>query len=211
MNVAIVGSRDYPRLGDVGRFVERLAAKYPHAVVISGDARGVDREAELEAKARGLAVLSYRPEEFEAMDGRRLYTIETVTLGEAAQTIAVAKHRRINPPCFSSYAATAKHRNGWIVEDADQVVAFWDGASSGTADTIRRARAAGVPVHGRDTQPRAQVYVYAWGNNSRRAELKGRRCIVEVRGGRLRTVLVRFLDTGERVTTSARALREVPA
>lgn len=50
------------------------------------------------------------------------------------------------------------------------------------------------------------VYVYAWGNNPRRAELKGRRCIVEDRGA-MRTVLVRFLDTGERVTTSARAIR----
>ena len=51
-----------------------------------------------------------------------------------------------------------------------------------------------------------QVYVYAWGNNERRAALKGRRCVIEARGG-MRTVLVRFLDTGERVTTSIRALR----
>lgn len=51
------------------------------------------------------------------------------------------------------------------------------------------------------------TYVYAWGNNARRAELKGRRCVIEVRGGSMRTVLVRFLDTGERVTTSVRALR----
>ena len=52
------------------------------------------------------------------------------------------------------------------------------------------------------------VYVYAWGNNERRAALKGRPCVVEARGA-LRTVLIRFLDTGERVTTSARALRAV--
>jgi hypothetical protein len=50
------------------------------------------------------------------------------------------------------------------------------------------------------------VYEYAWGNNPRRAALKGRRCVVEARG-RMGTVLVRFLDTGERVTTSRRALR----
>ena len=50
------------------------------------------------------------------------------------------------------------------------------------------------------------MHVYAWGNNPRRAELKGRRCVVEARG-RMGTVLVRFLDTGERVTTSYRALR----
>lgn len=52
------------------------------------------------------------------------------------------------------------------------------------------------------------VYRYAWGNNSRRAELKGRECVIEARG-RMRTVLVRFLDNGERVTTSVRALRTV--
>jgi hypothetical protein len=52
----------------------------------------------------------------------------------------------------------------------------------------------------------APVYVFAWGNNPRRAELKGRRCVVETRG-RMSTVLVRFLDTGERVTCSFRALR----
>ena len=51
-------------------------------------------------------------------------------------------------------------------------------------------------------------YVYSWGNNERRAELKGRHCVVEARGA-MRTVLVRFLDTGERVTTSERALRPV--
>ena len=50
------------------------------------------------------------------------------------------------------------------------------------------------------------MHVYAWENNPRRAELKGRRCVVEARG-RMGTVLVRFLDTGERVTTSYRALR----
>jgi hypothetical protein len=50
------------------------------------------------------------------------------------------------------------------------------------------------------------MHVYAWGNNPRRAEMKGRRCVIEARG-RMGTVLVRFLDTGERVTTSYRALR----
>jgi hypothetical protein len=37
-------------------------------------------------------------------------------------------------------------RNELIVDNADEVVAFWDGWSPGTADTIRRARAARKPV-----------------------------------------------------------------
>lgn len=51
------------------------------------------------------------------------------------------------------------------------------------------------------------IYTFAWGNNSRRRELKGRRCEL-LATGRMGTVLVRFLDTGERVTTSRRALRK---
>jgi predicted Rossmann fold nucleotide-binding protein DprA/Smf involved in DNA uptake len=38
-------------------------------------------------------------------------------------------------------------RNGVIVADCDRVVAFWDGASRGTADTITRARKAGKSVY----------------------------------------------------------------
>jgi hypothetical protein len=56
--------------------------------------------------------------------------------------------------------------------------------------------------------PEARVeYVYAWRNNARRAELYGRRCRL-VATGRMGTVLVEFADTGERVTTSRRALRK---
>lgn len=50
------------------------------------------------------------------------------------------------------------------------------------------------------------TYTYCWGNNERRAQLKGRRCVIEAHG-RMNTVLVRFLDNGEKVTTSHRALR----
>jgi uncharacterized NAD-dependent epimerase/dehydratase family protein len=37
-------------------------------------------------------------------------------------------------------------RNTALVALADRLVAFWDGKSRGTADTIRKARAAGLPV-----------------------------------------------------------------
>lgn len=54
-----------------------------------------------------------------------------------------------------------------------------------------------------------RAYIYGWGNNPRRAELKGRRCVVLARG-RMNTVLIQFPDTGEKVTSSYRALRPVP-
>lgn len=50
------------------------------------------------------------------------------------------------------------------------------------------------------------TYMYAWGNNARRVELKGRSCKVLVIG-RMFTCLVEFIDTGELVTTDWRALR----
>jgi hypothetical protein len=37
-------------------------------------------------------------------------------------------------------------RNADIVRTADRVVAFWDGKSPGTFDTLRKAREAGKPV-----------------------------------------------------------------
>ena len=37
-------------------------------------------------------------------------------------------------------------RNQDIVDTAERLVAFWDGASRGTADSIARAHARGIPV-----------------------------------------------------------------
>lgn len=51
--LAVVGSRDYPRLDLVDAFVGRLKLD---TVVVSGGARGVDRRAEWAAKRRGMAV-----------------------------------------------------------------------------------------------------------------------------------------------------------
>lgn len=51
-----------------------------------------------------------------------------------------------------------------------------------------------------------QEFEYAWGNNARRAELKGRTCTIVAHGSRMYSVLVEFED-GERVVTSRRALR----
>lgn len=58
----------------------------------------------------------------------------------------------------------------------------------------------GVPAGGEVTQR----YLYAWGNNERRAAFKGRECVLEATGR-----MVRFVDTGERLTTSRRAIRKV--
>ncbi len=52
------------------------------------------------------------------------------------------------------------------------------------------------------------LYTYHWANNPVRKKLKGRTCRV-LKIGKMDTVLLEFLDTGERVTTSRRAIRRV--
>lgn len=59
MRVAIVGSRKYPRLDQVVKFVEGLEAG---TVVVSGGAAGVDQTARDAAVQRGLVVDVIRPD-----------------------------------------------------------------------------------------------------------------------------------------------------
>lgn len=61
----------------------------------------------------------------------------------------------------------------------------------------------------KDLAIREYPMVYRWKNNTRRAELYGRRCHIVARG-RMGTVQVRF-ENGETVFTSWRALRADPA
>ena len=108
MRVAIIGSRDYPNLEVVRSYVASLLSEGD--VVVSGGARGVDKAAEEAAKARGLKVVSIRP--------------QWGKFGRAA----------------------GFRRNSDIVAQCDRLVAFWDGKSRGTQDSIRKAKAAGKEV-----------------------------------------------------------------
>ena len=51
-------------------------------------------------------------------------------------------------------------------------------------------------------------YYYAWGNNAKRATLKGRRLRVLARGA-MNSALVEFADNGQREVVSRNALRKV--
>jgi hypothetical protein len=48
------------------------------------------------------------------------------------------------------------------------------------------------------------VLTYRWGNNPRRAQLKGRPCVIVCKGAK-GSVLLRFVDNGELVVSSWRA------
>jgi len=52
-----------------------------------------------------------------------------------------------------------------------------------------------------------QLYEYRWGNNKVRAKLKGRKCRIVKRGKR-NTVMLEFIDTGERFLTSGNSIKK---
>jgi len=52
-----------------------------------------------------------------------------------------------------------------------------------------------------------QIYIYFWGNNSKRETLRGRECRVLVRG-RMNSALIEFLDNKQREVVSRNALRK---
>ena len=128
--VAIVGSRDYPRLDLVRAFVRSLPE---NACVVSGGARGVDQAAEAEALEGRLLVRSYRP----VREGN-FWRIELITEN------GIMRSEKWMRGQFSTFPKAAFTRNKMIVDEAGSVAAFWDGQSKGTLDTIKKAKAAGI-------------------------------------------------------------------
>lgn len=128
--VGIVGTRSYPRLDRVKHFVATLPKD---TIVVSGGARGVDRTGEETARRFGLHVVSFRPVETD-----RGWAIERIFFDPYRVEPSVIFAER-----YPNFAAAAFVRNGYIVEFADEVVAYWDGRSKGTRDSIAKARAAG--------------------------------------------------------------------
>lgn len=108
--IAIIGSRDYPHLNHVRTYVESLP---PETIIVSGGARGVDQEAEKEAKRCGLKTIVF--------------------------------HVNWRPNGVFDRSAGMK-RNKLIIAEADQIVAFWDGKSPGTRNSINRAKRANKPI-----------------------------------------------------------------
>ncbi|MFA6605118.1 MAG: hypothetical protein WCS88_03930 [Patescibacteria group bacterium] len=51
------------------------------------------------------------------------------------------------------------------------------------------------------------TYVFTWGNNAKRATMRGRLCRVVATSTRMGSVLVEFLDNGQREVVSRRAIR----
>jgi len=136
MKVGVAGSRDYPDLDKVRRFVDLLPVD---TRVVSGGARGVDSAAEERAIERGMTVFSYRvqqvhwsPDRFEVQCHR--WGMDGDHSGEYDGYVLVEEG-------FETFLDAAFFRNSIIADEkeTDRVVAFWDGESHGTKDTIEKA------------------------------------------------------------------------
>lgn len=123
MKIAIVGSRGFPDIDLICEFVDSLPEG---TTVISGGAKGVDTIAEKAARKRGLEVIIYPAEwdNFELPNAR----IKKNKWGREFNVTAGIE------------------RNKKICEEADEVIAFWDGMSKGTHFTIEYAKSKSIPV-----------------------------------------------------------------
>lgn len=112
MKIAIVGTRNFSRLDLVKTQLSIIYTKFgtDNITIVSGGARGPDKEAEEIAKTFGFKI--------------EVYKADWDKHGKSAGFL----------------------RNTTIVENSDIIIAFWDGKSNGTRDTINKTIDAGKPL-----------------------------------------------------------------
>lgn len=117
MKVAVIGSRNFD---DYNR-VKRILDLYPISTIVSGGARGADS-------------LGKRYSEEALKKKAEIYEAEWSDLSKEPCKIKTRKDG-------SKYNALAGfNRNTTIIQNCDMVVAFWDGKSPGTKDSLDKAQ-----------------------------------------------------------------------
>jgi hypothetical protein len=131
--VIICGSRRWPESVGIRKVIEdrlfELGLEYPDAVIVEGEASGVDRIARQEAQKAGFLIEAHAPD-WQAHDRQRDAPVP-------------CNCREGSPHC-----PRAGHRRNELMASlgANLCIAFWDGRSAGTQDMIERARTHGIPV-----------------------------------------------------------------
>lgn len=149
MNIAIVGSREYPDLQRVANFVGGIARLHPDAIIISGGAPGVDEVGESVAHNCGLLVYSIRPYKDHRLDRIRWAELRIAPNDRYPGSRTAPAHLITNrsadswPNWRDAYFA----RNEVVVKLSDQVCAFTVDRPGGTTNTINHAHRLDVPVH----------------------------------------------------------------
>lgn len=143
--LGIVGSRCFPNLVAVEQRVWQFAdlgLEWPF--VISGGARGVDTRAEVSAQAAGLRVISFRPKKLYIDGPFGIAIFDSFAGPEGSWWLHEGSDGE--PVRFLDFRSAAFYRNGMIVQNAGRVVAFWDGESNGTKDSIDKALKSRKPL-----------------------------------------------------------------
>lgn len=122
----------------------------------------IERQEKMETRKHRIAIVGSRkfPNEQQVIDYVKQLPLNVVVVSGGATgvdrwAVEAATKRGIetkfyvpdwiNPDGTTNYKAGFE-RNSLIVDDCDELVAFWDGASKGTQDSITKARAAGKQV-----------------------------------------------------------------
>ena len=125
--VAVIGSRNFNDYEKVKSVLEQ-ALYYSHfEAIVSGGARGADSLGARFAKERGLDLIEFQAD----WDNLNVYPCKIKTNKKGKQ--------------YNSLAGFI--RNQKIIDCCDWVVAFWDGISPGTKDSIEKAKNAGKLVY----------------------------------------------------------------
>jgi len=117
MRVIVCGSRGWH---DRKRIADRLYDLPVTSTIVHGGARGADRIAHQEAEKLGLLIEAH-PADWDGF-----------TREDAEE--------------WGKKGAGRKRNAKMVALGADLCLAFWDGRSTGTQDTMDRARAAGIPT-----------------------------------------------------------------
>lgn len=125
--VCIAGSRDFDNYNHLKSVCDELFSEATGVKVISGKAKGADSLGEKWAEEKGFEIIE-RPAPWDDIEGKPDYEIGVNKFGKKYWKLA-------------GFA-----RNKIMVDEADIVVVFWDGKSSGTKDTIEYAMNEGKEI-----------------------------------------------------------------
>lgn len=126
MKVAVIGSRGFTDYAKMKDYLDRLNSMRPITLVVSGGAEGADSLGERWADENGVAKLI-----FEAKWSDLTHPDARIKVNSRG----------------NKYDANAGfRRNRDIVDAADVVLAFWDGKSPGTRNSVDYARSKNKPI-----------------------------------------------------------------
>lgn len=130
--IAVLGSRQYPKIDAAPLKVSELYNEHGQFILVSGGADGPSKLAENTALEFGMPVISFRPVKIRG----DLTTEDEYGVDEWRLYRGTGKIVRHDHPTWADWQSAAYYRSALIAERADFGLAFWDGHSPGTAHEI---------------------------------------------------------------------------